>query len=63
MATKVDAAGAAHAPLRGFMADQAFFARYSIFIALFIIASFAQFSLCDRGSLTLPHCRTGAVRV
>ncbi|HZU52229.1 MAG TPA: hypothetical protein VE968_10185 [Sphingomicrobium sp.] len=30
---------------RGFMADQAFFARYSIFIATFIIASFAQFSL------------------
>lgn len=30
---------------RGFMADQAFFARYSIFISFFIVASFLQFSL------------------
>jgi hypothetical protein len=44
MATTVKAAGAP-APARGFMADQAFFARYSIFLALFIVASFAQFSL------------------
>lgn len=42
MATTIDAAGA---PRRGYMADQAFFARYSIVIALFIIASFAQFSM------------------
>jgi hypothetical protein len=42
MATTVDGA---RAPARGYMADQAFFARYSIFIALFIIASFVQFSL------------------
>jgi len=44
MATRVEAQDAL-APRRGYMADQAFFARYSIFIALFIIASFAQFSL------------------
>lgn len=42
MATTVDAA---RAPARGYMADQAFFARYAIFIAIFIIASFVQFSL------------------
>lgn len=42
MATTVDAA---RARARGYMADQAFFARYSIFIALFILAGFVQFSL------------------
>lgn len=42
MATIADGA---RAPTRGYMADQAFFARYSIFIALFIVASFVQFSL------------------
>jgi len=44
MATKVGAA-APSVPQRGYMADQAFFARYAVFIALFIIFSFAQFSL------------------
>jgi uncharacterized membrane protein YozB (DUF420 family) len=42
MATTVDAA---RTPARGYMADQAFFARYALFIAFFIIASFVQFSL------------------
>lgn len=44
MASRVEGARV-EAPQRGYMADQAFFARYSILIALFIIASFAQFSL------------------
>jgi uncharacterized membrane protein YozB (DUF420 family) len=44
MATKVEAATASVAG-RGFMADQAFFARYAITLALFIMFSFAQFSL------------------
>lgn len=44
MATRVEAQDAL-APRRGYMADQAFFARYSIFIALFVLGSFAQFSL------------------
>lgn len=42
MATLVDAA---RGQARGYMADQAFFSRYAMFIALFIIASFVQFSL------------------
>src|SRR5690349_9406179 len=44
MATRVDAQDAL-APRRGYRADQAFFAPYSIFIALFIVGSFLQFSL------------------
>jgi hypothetical protein len=44
MATKVEAAGRATRTVRGFMADQAFFARYSIALAAFILFSFAQFS-------------------
>lgn len=44
MATKA-AATPAVTPARGFMADQAFFARYAIALALFILFSFAQFSL------------------
>lgn len=42
MATMMDAAQSRG---RGYMADQPFFAGYAIFIALFIIASFVQFSL------------------
>lgn len=45
MATKIEAGAATRAPLRGYMADQAFFARYAIVLALFIIFAFAQFSL------------------
>jgi hypothetical protein len=45
MATTVEVAPVAGAARRGFMADQAFFARYAIFIALFILFGFAQFSL------------------
>src|ERR1700757_1928683 len=45
MATKAQAAAAATGNARGFMADQAFFARYAIAIVLFILFGFAQFSL------------------
>jgi hypothetical protein len=45
MATKVEPGAAVRVPLRGYMADQAFFARYAIILAIFIIFSFAQFSL------------------
>lgn len=42
MATKVEGTGV---PRGGFMADQAFFARYSIWLAAFILFAFAQFSM------------------
>jgi hypothetical protein len=46
MATKVDGAGAAaHPPVRGFMADQDYFTRFTIILALFIVFGFVQFSL------------------
>lgn len=45
MATNVDAGLQPQAPLRGYMADQSFFARYAIVLALFIIFAFAQFSV------------------
>lgn len=45
MATNADAGFASRDGARGFMADQAFFARYATILALFIVFSFAQFSL------------------
>ncbi|MBV9528396.1 hypothetical protein [Sphingomonas sp.] len=45
MATNADAGFASRTAARGFMADQSFFARYAIVLALFIIVAFAQFSL------------------
>lgn len=46
MATKADVAGvAANAPARGFMADQDYFTRFTIILALLILFGFAQFSL------------------
>ncbi|HEY0147791.1 MAG TPA: hypothetical protein VGB70_02180 [Allosphingosinicella sp.] len=44
MGTKADSAGKA-AVRRGFMADQDFFTRYTVALALFILFGFAQFSL------------------
>ena len=46
MATTIDDGGAApRAGGRGFMADQAYFTRFTIALALFILFGFAQFSL------------------
>ncbi|MGZ2412068.1 small-conductance mechanosensitive channel [Sphingomonas sp. F9_3S_D5_B_2] len=45
MATNANAGAGPRTPLRGFMADQAFFARYAIVLALFIVVAFAQFSM------------------
>ncbi len=46
MATTVDElSGSARAPARGYMADQAFFLRFAIVIALFILFGFAQFAM------------------
>jgi len=46
MATKVEGAGAgARVGGRGFMADQAYFTRFTVVLALFILFGFAQFAL------------------
>lgn len=45
MATKVEGSAPPRAPGRGFMADQAFFVRYAIVLALFILFGFAQFAM------------------
>ena len=45
MATTVDGLGTGRAAGRGFMADQGFFTRYAIFLAVFILFGFAQFEL------------------
>jgi len=45
MATTVEGGAPARAPQRGFMADQDFFVRYAIAIAVFILFGFAQFAI------------------
>lgn len=44
MATQVEA-GAAVTPQRGYLADQGFFVRYAIVLAVFIVLGFAQFAM------------------
>ena len=45
MATKVEGTASSRVSGRGFMADQGFFVRYAIVLALFILAGFAQFAM------------------
>jgi hypothetical protein len=45
MATTIEGAAPASQPQRGFMADQGFFVRYAIAIALFILFGFVQFAM------------------
>ena len=52
MATTVEAGARVGALGRGFMADQAFFVRYAIVLAIFILFGFAQFAI--RGLSSIP---------
>ena len=52
MATTIEGAKAERGPGRGFMADQGFFVRYAIAIALFIVFGFVQFAM--RGFSDFP---------
>ena len=52
MATRVDGGQGAHTPRGGFMADQGFFLRYSIVLAIFILFGFAQFAARGYSSFT-----------
>jgi len=45
MATTIEVAASASAQQRGFMADQGFFVRYAIVIAVFILFGFFQFAM------------------
>ena len=45
MATQVDSGAAAGVPQRGFMADQGFFVRYAVVLAIFIMFGFLQFAM------------------
>ena len=45
MATKVEGTAAPRMPTRGFMADQIFFVRYAVVLAVFILIGFAQFAM------------------
>jgi uncharacterized membrane protein YozB (DUF420 family) len=60
MATNVEGGDlAVRAPARGFMADQGYFTRFTIILALFILFGFAQFSMRGfvdvRGAPLLTH--------
>ena len=45
MATQVEGSATVNLPQRGFMADQGFFVRYAIVLAVFIIVGFVQFAM------------------
>ena len=66
MATQVDTGAAVQVPQRGFMADQAFFVRFAIVLAVFILFGFAQFAMRGysdfRGAPALVHVH-GALMV
>ena len=62
MATDVEASLAMRVPQRGFMADQGYFVRYAIVLAIFILVGFAQFAMrgfsnCLRCSAARPSPR------
>jgi len=52
MATTVEGAAPERRAQRGFMADQGFFVRYAVIIAIFIVFGFAQFAM--RGFSNFP---------
>lgn len=52
MATQVQDAAPVSAPQRGYMADQDFFVRYAVVLALFILFGFAQFAMRGFSSFT-----------
>lgn len=52
MATNADGVGTPRAAGRGYMADQGFFVRYAVFLALFILFGFAQFAARGYSSFT-----------